>query len=93
MRREPDIDSLIRVADGAGLDHVRDEKTEPDRERGDCDEASEHHNKEEKNRVSAAEQSTEPLGEATFARLENGLIRRLVAAGGGGEATGGMCFD
>ena len=61
MGREPHVDSLVRGADAAGLDHVSDEQPEQDRKPGDDDQAAEHHQEEGDDRMAVGER-TEPFG-------------------------------
>ena len=67
MRREPDVDSLVRGADAAGLDHVGDEQPEHDRKPGDHDQAAEHRQEEGDDRM-AVDEAAEPPGEPAFPR-------------------------
>ena len=80
MRREPDVDPLVRRADAAGLDHVSDEKPERDRKRSDHDQAAEHHQEENDDRMAVGERA-EPLGEPAVTRPEDGR-RPLLLRGG-----------
>jgi len=92
MGGEPDVDTLVRGTDGAGLDHMRDKEAEADRQSCDRSETTEHNDEENDGRVAAAEQRTEPGREPTSRRRENELMRLLLEAGRGAEARSWMRF-
>ena len=90
MGGEPHVDSLVRGADAAGLDHVSDEKPEQDRERGDHGQSAEHHQEERDDRMAVGERA-EPSGEPAVTGPEDG--RRLLRFAARLKATRRMCFD
>jgi hypothetical protein len=90
MGREPDIYSLVRGADAAGLDHVGDEQPEQDRECDDHDEAAEHREEEGDDRM-AVDEPTEPLGDPSVTRPEDVRSRQFSFAATGKDRR--VCFD
>ena len=72
MRREPDVDTLVRRTDPPGvLEHMRDEETEADRQYCDRRESQEHGRGEAHHRMQAAERIGEPLRRTAVSRTEN----------------------